>query len=69
MSKICMQLDKNFVVSEDFIKNLLLKKDFFVDEISIFFDLGFLETDTSSDHDRGPGCPQLAIEPSSSSFS
>ena len=52
MSKICMQLDKNFVVSEDFINNLLLKKDFFVDEISLFFDLEFLETDTSSDFSR-----------------
>ncbi|MEE8382759.1 MAG: hypothetical protein V3R78_12885, partial [Thermodesulfobacteriota bacterium] len=52
MSKICVQLDKNFAVSEDFINNLLLKKAFFVDEISIFFDLAFLETDTPSDFSR-----------------
>ena len=47
-----MQLDKNFVVSKNFIRELLSQKDYCVDEVGIFFDLGFLETGTSSDFSR-----------------
>ena len=49
MSKICVQFDKGFMVSKDLIDRLLKQKDFRADEVSLFFDLEFLENDISSD--------------------
>ena len=49
MSKLCVQLDKNVVVNKDLIGDLLSQGAFFVDEVAIFFDLGFLETGLPSD--------------------
>ena len=55
MSKICIQLDKSFMVSRELISDLLSQKDYCVDEIGIYFDLGFLETGTSSEFSRIKG--------------
>ena len=52
MSKICVQLNRSFGMSKNFISDLPSQHDCFVDEIGIFFDLGFLETGTSSDFSR-----------------